>query len=627
MPGPRTLSKSDFKIARECDARLFFRENGYPDSGGSNPYLRLLAWGGYMVETLACAQRPHGIRLARSGSHQADFDQTRAELQKENVTLFGGTFLWQRRLARVDILEKRGNELHLFEVKSGTYGGESLMTKKGTVSADWKDYVEDVAFQAVVLERLFPQMTVRPYLILVDKRKRTTVENLPSMFEITTRDGAHGTDVENMRFTGDQALLAQIDLLTELPVHAEVASIRVQVDSASQLYEDRLDAKFNQAWSDHGSKCKKCAYYPDDDAAPSGFAMCWGELADPKPHVLDLYKVGQANAPDGAHVAEYLFANHKAGLFDVNPDWLVKKDGTPGKDDEFRRRQLACMQSGETWVGDGLRGKAEQVTYPLHFIDFEVSQFALPHHANMRAYGQLAFQWSCHTVDAPGAEPSHREFLNNQPVWPNLDFVRSLKDAIGRDGTVLIWSPYEKSILNKIAAEHEVFAAFDQELVSWVSDVVDRRCVDMHEMARNDFYNPGMKGRTSIKVVLDALWKSDPAMREQFARWCGRQVGADEDPYKALPDLVVAGVKQSVHEGTGAVRAYEAMMYGAEKNDVRAREQWRALLLQYCHLDTLSMVLVWEHWRRITGLGTAPGYSPVAAEERTLARSSEAPSA
>jgi hypothetical protein len=28
-----------------------------------------------------------------------------------------------------------------------------------------------------------------------------------------------------------------------------------------------------------------------------------------------------------------------------------------------------------------------------------------------------------------------------------------------------------------------------------------------------------MKGRTSIKVVLDALWKSDPAMRAQFAEW------------------------------------------------------------------------------------------------------------
>ena len=42
---PRTLSKSDFKLARSCDAKLFFRENGYPDNRDMNPYLALLAEG------------------------------------------------------------------------------------------------------------------------------------------------------------------------------------------------------------------------------------------------------------------------------------------------------------------------------------------------------------------------------------------------------------------------------------------------------------------------------------------------------------------------------------------------------------------------------------------------------
>jgi hypothetical protein len=50
------------------------------------------------------------------------------------------------------------------------------------------------------------------------------------------------------------------------------------------------------------------------------------------------------------------------------------------------------------------------------------------------------------------------------------------------------------------------------------------------------------------------------------------------------------------------MRAYEAMMYGAEKNDPDAKAKWRKLLLQYCELDTLSMVLIFEYWRRATGL-------------------------
>jgi hypothetical protein len=59
----RTLSKSDFKLARGCDAKLFFRENGYPDNRDMNPYLALLAEGGYMVEALAKAKYVDGVQL------------------------------------------------------------------------------------------------------------------------------------------------------------------------------------------------------------------------------------------------------------------------------------------------------------------------------------------------------------------------------------------------------------------------------------------------------------------------------------------------------------------------------------------------------------------------------------
>ena len=69
-----------------------------------------------------------------------------------------------------------------------------------------------------------------------------------------------------------------------------------------------------------------------------------------------------------------------------------------------------------------------------------------------------------------------------------------------------------------------------------------------------------------------------------------------------LSTLVIAGVTQEVNEGTNATRAYEAMMYGAERSDADAIARWRQLLLQYCELDTLGMVLVFEHWRRLTGL-------------------------
>ena len=57
----RMLSKSDFKLARTCAAKLFFRENRFPDSRSSDPYLAMLAEGGYMVEALAKAGYPGGL--------------------------------------------------------------------------------------------------------------------------------------------------------------------------------------------------------------------------------------------------------------------------------------------------------------------------------------------------------------------------------------------------------------------------------------------------------------------------------------------------------------------------------------------------------------------------------------
>jgi hypothetical protein len=108
-----------------------------------------------------------------------------------------------------------------------------------------------------------------------------------------------------------------------------------------------------------------------------------------------------------------------------------------------------------------------------------------------------------------------------------------------------------------------------------------------------------MKGRTSIKVVLDALWRSDPALRAQFEALSGLKADPGRDLYTSLPPVEINGVMQDVHEGTGAMRAYEEMMYGADRKIVEIRNRWAGLLKQYCKLDTLSMVLILEHWRRV----------------------------
>ena len=57
------LSKSDFKAARECPTKLYYRKNKYPNLKEKNEFLELLAEGGFMVGKMAQILFPNGIEI------------------------------------------------------------------------------------------------------------------------------------------------------------------------------------------------------------------------------------------------------------------------------------------------------------------------------------------------------------------------------------------------------------------------------------------------------------------------------------------------------------------------------------------------------------------------------------
>jgi hypothetical protein len=615
----RTLSKSDFKLARTCDAKLFFRENGYPDNRDSNPYLALLAEGGYMVEALAKAKYVDGVQLEYGRGVADDYVRTIEHLSREQVTLFEATLLVGRRQARVDILEKKGNVVRLLEIKSKSFDGaeHALLLSEGKfgslrttrkpfgVRAEWAEKIEDITFQVLLLEKLLPGVTIKPFLVLVDTSKTALIDNVPGLFELVRRDSANGSSrLLSARYIGSPEQLAELDLVTEIDVSAEVAMLRNDVAEAAEKFESRLDAPLSVHSADveRGSKCASCEFRVSPETLKSGFAECWGALADPKPHMLELFSIGTCKGPDKSSLVEWMIHDQKAGLLDIPEECLVKADGSIGPNAERQRRQIEYTRSDKVFLSPNLRGKIERLQGPMHFIDFETSRLALPYHRGMRSYGLVTFQWSCHTVASLGQTPKHAEWLNNKEPWPNRAFAESLRATIGDSGPVLTWSHFEASTLKQIIADLDRFGHDCPDLVAWITDVFENRIVDMHDWAKNDFYHPGMRGRTSIKVVLDALWKSDPTMRAQFRALTNWPADDALDPYACLPPVEIAGVMQDVHEGTGAMRAYQEMMYGAEKNDPVTKAMWSALLRRYCELDTLSMVLILEHWRRCVGL-------------------------
>jgi hypothetical protein len=188
--------------------------------------------------------------------------------------------------------------------------------------------------------------------------------------------------------------------------------------------------------------------------------------------------------------------------------------------------------------------------WPRYYLDFETIGFTVPVWAGTRPFQALPFQWSCHG-EASDGELFHREFLDTRGKPPMRAFAESLVETLGSEGAILVYSPYEKRILNELAAAHPDLAPALQALVA--------RLVDLQPIVKRHYYHPAMKGSWSIKAVLPTI----------------------------APDLDYASLDE-VRDGTAAQAAYAEMIDPATAPARKARLE--QALREYCRLDTLAMV-------------------------------------
>ncbi|MDX1921287.1 MAG: DUF2779 domain-containing protein, partial [Candidatus Caenarcaniphilales bacterium] len=351
-------------------------------------------------------------------------------------------------------------------------------------------------------------------------------------------------------------------------------------------------------------KCKDCEYRLIALSKPkglNGFKECWGEAADVEPHILDLYFVGNLGQ---SLLVDNLIQEGKYSLYDVPTEFLVGGKG-------FRQQiQIDYTRRNEEWQAPELVKKLNSLEFPLHFIDFETYQSAVPYHHGMKPYEKVAFQWSCHTVEKPDSEPIHSEYLNLENLFPNFEFAEKLMKTIGYKGTILVWSQYENSILRDIYNQLQSYGpTLDYKnpfLKSWIEKTAKlhkdqkSRMVDLNELCLKYFFHPEMKGKTSIKYVLPAIWNNNPDLHKipWMQKYFSTENGEVINPYEKLEKIEIAGKAESVREGTGAMRAYEEMVYGACSSNEETKHLWAELLKEYCKLDTLAMVIIWLHWKK-----------------------------
>lgn len=210
-----------------------------------------------------------------------------------------------------------------------------------------------------------------------------------------------------------------------------------------------------------------------------------------------------------------------------------------------------------------IRAFLDQLWYPLFFLDFETIEPVIPKYIGTRPYDQIPTQFSLHYIEHEGGELKHKEFLAEPGSDPRRAIAERLCADIPVDACVTAY--YKLFECSRIKELAESFPDLSDHLLSIRNHVIDLIVPFRGRM----LYRKAMRNSFSIKSVLPALFPDDPEL-----------------DYHNL---------EGVHNGSEAMTAFAAM----ENMTPEEQEKTRQNLLEYCELDTLAMVKIWEKLREV----------------------------
>ena len=583
----KLFTKSAFKIALECPRRLYYAydSNLYANQDLTDDFLISLAEGGFQVGELAKVY--YGVKgdadIDVLGYDEA-VEKTKELFKNDTINIAEAAFRSGNLFVRADIVEKKGNDITLIEVKAKSWEpSEEFIGKKGAVASDIRPYLYDVAFQKYVvikaLEELYPneKFTVKARLMMADKSKVASVDGLNQMFRICKHENRSYAVADAKAWTEAAAVPEHERVLTAFDVD-EYCDMIIAGQTAEQgqggFMENMPFQEFVDLMSKHyceripfkptlGKECFACPFYKtdkDDKDLRDGYKECWSECAHftdadfDKPLIKELsgqYIRRDNYIKNGKYFMSELTYDDLArskyssapGLDHLQRKWL--QIGIATGNDDIKKDFGSFLQDGIYLDTDGLKDEMATWTYPLHFIDFETSAVALPFYKGQRPYEQTAFQFSHHKVemtsDGEYTVTHASQYINTEKgFFPNFEFVRALKTALeGDNGTIFRYSHHENTILNKIKGQLERSEEADKdELISFIESITKggpRAMVDLAELVLKYYYHPLMKGSYSIKVVLPSVLNSSEYIKSRYSKAI---YGTDEMKSLNLKDKV-----------------------------------------------------------------------------------------
>lgn len=264
---------------------------------------------------------------------------------------------------------------------------------------------------------------------------------------------------------------------------------------------------------------------------------CWKDI--PKYSIFNISKLSEKKKFD-------LYKKGILNFKDIPKDYKLS---------EKQWTQVQSEISGESVINkEKIKEFTDGLKFPLRFMDFETFSTAVPIYEKSKPYQQLAFQYSLHKINRNNKE-EHMEYLADGDLDPRIQFIEKLIKDCGKRGDVLVYNiGFEKGRLNDLA---NIFPKYKLDIDRIISRLKDL----MIPFQEKWYYTPEMQGSYSIKKVLPAL--------------------APEFTYDNL----------NIKEGMTASNTFASIVSGEYKGD---KEQTRKDLLEYCKMDTLAMVKIYN---------------------------------
>lgn len=254
-----------------------------------------------------------------------------------------------------------------------------------------------------------------------------------------------------------------------------------------------------------------------------------------------IYEIGRISAKKIGLLAD----NEQLAIIDIPLDFELNAN---------QQTQVESVKQGQPIFNiSNIKRELDKLKFPLHFIDYETYASAIPRLDGLSPHKHLTFQVSIHTLTKDGSL-THFEYLLDEIKMP-IEMIKEMQDFTGNTGTFVSWH-----------ASFEI--GRNKDLIEWLPKFtnyltyINEHTFDLETIFKKDYIDCRFHGSSSIKKVLPVL----------------------------CPDINYSDL--DVNNGTMALDTWGRMVLDPNFNE--DIEAVRKNLLDYCELDTLAMVKIYE---------------------------------